>query len=75
MPCPCVLGPAVAAQGAQTTIYLAASPEVDGITSKYFDKCKPISSSPASYDTATAKKLWEVSEELTQAKAPARTAV
>ncbi len=40
---------------------------------QYFDNCKAISSSPASYDTVAAKRLWDVSEELTkvQAKVPA----
>ncbi len=53
-------------QGAQTGIYLATSPEVEGITGKYFVKCKAIPSSPASYDTATASRLWQVSETYTQ---------
>ena len=42
-------------QGAQTSIYLATSPKVEGVTGKYFVKCKPIASSPASYDEATAR--------------------
>jgi NAD(P)-dependent dehydrogenase (short-subunit alcohol dehydrogenase family) len=49
-------------QGAQTSIFLATSPEVEGITGKYFVKCKAIPSSPASYDAATASRLWQVSE-------------
>lgn len=52
-------------QGAQTSIYLATSPEVEGVTGKYFVKCKAVPSSPASYDTATARRLWEVSAALT----------
>jgi NAD(P)-dependent dehydrogenase (short-subunit alcohol dehydrogenase family) len=48
-------------QGAQTSIYLAMSPEVEGVTGKYFVKCKAVPSSPASYDTATASRLWQVS--------------
>lgn len=53
-------------QGAQTGIYLATSPEVEGITGKYFVKCKAIPSAPASYDAATAARLWQVSETYTQ---------
>jgi NAD(P)-dependent dehydrogenase (short-subunit alcohol dehydrogenase family) len=53
-------------QGAQTGIYLATSPEVEGVTGKYFVKCKAVPSSPASYDTATARRLWEVSEKYTK---------
>lgn len=52
-------------QGAQTGIYLATSPEVEGVTGKYFVKCKAVASSPASYDLATASQLWEVSESYT----------
>jgi hypothetical protein len=52
-------------QGAQTGIYLATSPEVEGVTGKYFVKCKAVLSSPASYDTAVAHRLWEVSEKYT----------
>jgi retinol dehydrogenase-12 len=51
-------------QGAQTTIYLASAPEVAGITGKYFDKCKAVPSSEASYDQAAQRKLWEISEKL-----------
>lgn len=51
-------------EGAQTSIYLASSPEVEGITGKYFIDRKPVSSSPASYDEAAARRLWEVSAEM-----------
>jgi retinol dehydrogenase 14 len=52
-------------QGAQTSIYLASSPEVEGITGKYFVDCEPVESSPLSYDKSLAEKLWQVSLELT----------
>lgn len=52
-------------EGAQTSIYLAASPEVEGVTGKYFANCKPVQSSPESYDKTVAEKLWQVSLELT----------
>ncbi|MBN1978270.1 MAG: SDR family oxidoreductase [Anaerolineae bacterium] len=48
-------------RGAQTSIYLATSPKVEGVTGKYFVKRKAVPSSPASYDTATASRLWQVS--------------
>ncbi|MBI1279027.1 MAG: SDR family NAD(P)-dependent oxidoreductase [Anaerolineaceae bacterium] len=51
--------------GAKTSVYLASSPEVEGVTGKYFDKSKPKRSSPASYDEAAQKRLWEISEQLT----------
>jgi NAD(P)-dependent dehydrogenase (short-subunit alcohol dehydrogenase family) len=52
-------------QGAQTSIYLARSPEVEGVTGKYFVDCKAVDSSPISYDKTLAEKLWQVSLELT----------
>lgn len=52
-------------QGAQTSIYLASSPEVAGVSGKYFDHCKPVASSKASYDQAAQNRLWEISEKLT----------
>lgn len=52
-------------QGAQTSIYLATSPDVEGVTGQYFVKQKAVPSSKASYDKAAAERLWRVSEELT----------
>ena len=52
-------------KGASTAVYLASSPEVEGVTGKYFANCKPSKSSELSYDQATAKRLWDVSEQLT----------
>ncbi|KAL4459034.1 hypothetical protein ABPG75_013899 [Micractinium tetrahymenae] len=51
-------------QGAQTSIYLASSPEVEGLSGKYYDKCRPVSSSKESYDLDVAKRFWDVSAEL-----------
>ena len=53
-------------QGAQTSIYLASSPEVEGVTGKYFFDCQPVNLSPLSHDRALAEKLWQVSLELTR---------
>ncbi len=52
------------AQGAATPVYLASSPEVEGITGRYFVNRKPKTSSKASYDTAAAARLWQVSTDL-----------
>lgn len=51
--------------GARTSIYLASSPEVAGVTGKYFDRCRPVRSSPLSYNEETARRLWQVSLQLT----------
>jgi NAD(P)-dependent dehydrogenase (short-subunit alcohol dehydrogenase family) len=52
-------------EGAQTSIYLASSPEVAGVTGKYFVKKKAVTSSTASYDEDAARRLWEISARLT----------
>jgi len=52
-------------KGADTVVYLASSPEVEGITGKYWYKREPIPSSPVSYDEAAQQRLWEVSAQLT----------
>jgi NAD(P)-dependent dehydrogenase (short-subunit alcohol dehydrogenase family) len=57
-----LIGPA---EGAKTSVYLATSPEVKGVTGKYFSDQKPVQSSAASYDKEAAKHLWDVSLELT----------
>lgn len=46
-------------EGADTIIYLASSPEVEGITGLYWEKRRPIPSSPASRDESAQKRLWE----------------
>jgi NAD(P)-dependent dehydrogenase (short-subunit alcohol dehydrogenase family) len=51
--------------GAQTSLYLATSPEVAGVTGKYFDKQRTVRSSLASYDEAAAQRLWQISAEMT----------
>jgi NAD(P)-dependent dehydrogenase (short-subunit alcohol dehydrogenase family) len=51
-------------KGARTTIYLASSPEVDGVSGGYFYKCKPATPSAVARDDAAAGRLWDVSEQL-----------
>jgi hypothetical protein len=50
--------------GARTSIYLASSPQVEGISGKYFVDEKPAASAPPSYDEQVARRLWEVSAAL-----------
>jgi len=53
-------------KGAETQIYLASSPEVEGVTGKYFFKKKEKRPSDESMDLDVARRLWEVSRELTK---------
>ena len=52
-------------KGASTSIYLATSNEVKEVSGKYFYRKKPIESSKSSHDKDLAKRLWKLSEELT----------
>ena len=52
-------------KGAQTPVYLAASPEVEGVSGKYFIKQKPHKSAPLTYSQPAAVLLWEESARLT----------
>jgi NAD(P)-dependent dehydrogenase (short-subunit alcohol dehydrogenase family) len=52
-------------EGAQTSIYLASSPEVEGVTGKYFANQRPVSSDPYTYGIDVAQKLWQISQQLT----------
>jgi len=54
------------AQGAQTSVYVATSKDVDGISGKYFDKSKETPSSPLSHNKEQEEKLWALSERLVQ---------
>jgi retinol dehydrogenase-14 len=58
-------------KGAATSIYLASSPEVEGVTGKYFAKGKPKTSNKLSYDDAAAARLWRISAGLVGPSAPA----
>lgn len=53
-------------KGAETSVFLASSTQVEGISGKYFIKKKAVKSSPISYEELTAKKLWEVSAKMTK---------
>ncbi len=52
-------------KGAETIVYLASSPDVEGASGEYFEKKKVRRSSEESYDLEQAGKLWKVSRQLT----------
>ena len=51
-------------RGADTIVYLASSPEVQGVTGEYFVKRKVERPSAAARDDEAARRLWEASETL-----------
>lgn len=54
-----------AAKGARTSVYLASSPEVEGVTGEYFIRSRKAKPSRDARDEALAERLWQVSAELT----------
>jgi retinol dehydrogenase-12 len=60
-------------RGADTIVYLATSPEVAGASGGYYVKRQRREPSAAARDDAAARRLWQLSEELT-GLAPARPA-
>lgn len=51
-------------KGARTSVYLAASPQVETVSGKYFASRKPKNSSSVSYNVQLQKRLWKLSEDL-----------
>jgi len=51
--------------GADTLVYLALSPEVEGVSGRYFQNRDLVETSPISHDKETAQKLWQVSLDMT----------
>src|SRR5947209_8937278 len=51
-------------KGAKTSIYLASSPKVEGVTGTYFVKSVPKRSAAISYDEPLQRQLWEQSAKL-----------
>ena len=59
---PFALSPAT---GARTTIHLATSPEVEGVSGRYFAKSREARVSSSARDDEAAARLWTLSEEMT----------
>jgi NAD(P)-dependent dehydrogenase (short-subunit alcohol dehydrogenase family) len=52
-------------KGAETLIWLASAPELEGVSGRYYSDLKEIPSHPQSYEPSARKRLWVASEELT----------
>ena len=53
-------------EGARTVVYLASSPDVTGVSGRYFVREQMVDSSRASTDEAATQRLWKISQELTR---------
>ena len=51
-------------KGAETVIYLASSPQVQGASGGYYVDCRLVPPSAAAQDDSAAERLWQVSEQL-----------
>ncbi len=51
-------------EGAETIVYLACSPEVAGVTGKYFYKCRETAPTAAALNDVDARRLWDTSAQL-----------
>src|SRR5262249_42380814 len=54
-------------RGAETVVYLACSPEVEGVSGRYFARCREARVARYAEDETAARKLWQVSAEMTGA--------
>lgn len=50
--------------GAQTSLFLATSPSVEGVTGKYFDDCREVSPSPVSLDPVERQRFMDVTNKM-----------
>jgi NAD(P)-dependent dehydrogenase (short-subunit alcohol dehydrogenase family) len=51
-------------EGAEAVVRLAASPELEGLTGRYFDGTREARANRQAYDAEARKRLWALSEEL-----------
>lgn len=51
-------------KGAETSVFLASSPDVQGVSGRYFSKCKETKPGKLTFDKTLQKELWRVSEQL-----------
>ena len=58
--------------GASGPLMLATATELEGVSGEYYNRNRAVRSSALSYDQATARKLWEVSEQLSGLTTEAR---
>lgn len=53
-------------KGAETSLYLATSDEVSGISGRYFKNKKEVKPADIAFDDELTRQLWEISESLTK---------
>lgn len=51
-------------QGAETPLFVALSPQAEGITGRYWKKCKQARPNPQALDSAVTRRLWQETDRL-----------
>jgi hypothetical protein len=51
-------------RGARTSVYVASSPDLEGVSGRFFLRCKETRTKPITHDSAVAGRLWERTERL-----------
>lgn len=51
-------------EAAETSVFLAASPELEGTTGRYFARQREVNPAPHALDVKARQQLWELSEKL-----------
>jgi NAD(P)-dependent dehydrogenase (short-subunit alcohol dehydrogenase family) len=51
-------------EAAETSVFLATSPEVEGVTGRYFARKREVNPAPQALEVDSRKQLWELSEKL-----------
>jgi NAD(P)-dependent dehydrogenase (short-subunit alcohol dehydrogenase family) len=57
-------------EGTEATLRLVASPELDGVTGRYFDQLRESRPHEQAYESEARRRLWAISEELAGIETP-----
>jgi len=56
---------------ARTPVYVASSPHLDGLSGRFFLRCRETRTKPITYDNSVAVRLWNMSQALYESRASA----
>ena len=56
---------------AETAVYAASSPDLDGVTGRFFLRCRETRTKQITYDNSVAVRLWNMSQALYESRASA----
>ena len=50
--------------GIEAELYVATSPDLEGVTGQYFDRTRPARANPQAYDAEARRRLWQLTDQL-----------